>query len=273
MAQPARVTAFLSAALLLWPALGAAQDLQQARGLLRLIGFDVAARQIEAEFRHPPDRFPPEMRDAWRTAAEGRFRADEIFETAAVRMEGTLTPDEIAGLEDYLSDGLGARVTALEAAAQDPDNAAQVEAEKQAYLDSLGSDFAERFDLLEDCAQALQMIETSVAMVLNISYSISSGMMATGQLPGMTSEEDILASLAKQEPQIRAVVERNVLSSLAYTYRDLSDAELRAYTAFLQSEPAKAIYAVMDRAIEDVVRRDSRALGRDLIKLSTQERL
>ena len=110
-------------------------------------------------------------------------------------------------------------------------------------------------------------------MVLNVSYSISSGMMASGQLPGLTSEEDILEALAMQEPKIRSVVEQNVISSLAYTYRELTDAELRAYAEFLQTEPARAIYSVMDRAIEEVVRRDSRALGRDLIELSTQERL
>ena len=269
----ARAIAVLGAVMMLSPSLAAAQELEQSRALLRLIGFDVAARQVEAEFQHPPDRFPGEMQAAWRVAAEGRFRAEEIFETAAVRMDGKLDADEIAALEDYLSDGLGARVTALEAAAQDPDNAARVEAEKQAYLDGLGSGFMERFELIKDCAQALQMVETSVAMVLNVSYSISSGMMASGQLPGLTSEEDILEALAMQEPKIRSVVEQNVISSLAYTYRELTDAELRAYAEFLQTEPARAIYSVMDRAIEEVVRRDSRALGRDLIELSTQERL
>jgi len=273
MGQPARVTALLGVFLVLWPALGAAQELDRARALLRLIGFDIATRQVEAEFQRPPGRFPDEMQQAWRVAAEGRFRADEIFETAAVRMDGKLAPDQVAALEDYLSDGLGARVTALEAAAQDPDNAARVEAEKHVYLNGLDDDFAGRFALLKDCAQALQMVETSVAMVLNVSYSISSGMMATGQLEGLTSEEDILEALALQEPQIRAVVEQNVITSLAFTYRELTDAELRAYSEFLQTEPARAIYSVMDRAIEEVVRRDSRALGRDLIQLSQQEQL
>jgi len=273
MKLPARITFFLGAILLVWPALAHAQDLEQSRALLRLIGYDVAARQIETEFRNPPDRFPPEMRAAWRSAAEGRFRAEEILETAALGMENRLEPDEFTALEAYLGDGLGARVTALETAAQDPDDAARIEAEKQAYLESLGSDFAARFDLLKECAQALQMVETSLALVLNVSYSISSGMVATGEVPGLTDEQDILETLAMQEPQIRAVVERNVIGTLAYTYRDLTDKELRAYTGFLQTEPARAIYSVMERAIEQVVRRDSRALGRDLIRLSRAERL
>ena len=38
MKLPARITFFLGAILLVWPALAPAQDLEQSRALLRLIG-------------------------------------------------------------------------------------------------------------------------------------------------------------------------------------------------------------------------------------------
>lgn len=204
---------------------------------------------------------------AWNQAATQVFSPTEMLNEILLELEGDLEPSEIEAATAFLKSDLGVLVTQMEVEAQAPGRSGQVQEEGAAILAQLIADKAPRLDKYTEMIEAFSSIDSSVAGAMNISFAIYSGMTQSGKMPFEMSEAEILGAIASQENAVRAQVRDNIYLTTAYTYRDLPDADLEEYIAFLTSKTGRALYGAVNLATENVLARRARLFGGKLMDL------
>jgi len=167
----------------------------------------------------------------------------------------------------------GRTIVSLEVSAREAllDDAVE-EAAKEAASIALADD-APRMALIQEYAEVNSLVETNVVGALNANYAFFSGLMEGGSFPQSMSEDEILADVWSQEPDIRANTTEWINSFLFMAYQPLSDDDLQAYIAFSQSEAGQevneALFAAFDAMFIDI----SRNLGRASARFMTRQEL
>jgi regulator of RNase E activity RraB len=252
------------------PAAFAAEP-SRGEAILRLLGFDTAISSFVAEVKSTDTGLEsnyPEFDAARDALAERIFRPDALFTAVAARVDDKFDDAEYDALEAYFSQGVGLRVTQAEKYAQSPENDAERAAETPAIIEDLLANNPERLDQIEQMIEAMDVVGSGTAMAMNLAYAMISGMASTGKLPGGMTDDQILMMLNARRDQIEAEVFNNTVLSAAFTYRDISNADMADYLDFLQSDLGRKLYSVMESAQVEVLTAASRKFGHDLMVLS-----
>jgi len=247
-----------------------------ARNLLLAMGFDTYLDSTSASFQaadNPLAADDDAMRRAWVDAAAQVFDPDRMMTDIAADLSEGLGEDDIALLMDFYSGGLGARVTELEVAAQNPANSDRADAQGREILAQLIAAEDPRLDAYQRMSDALGAIDTGAATAMNLSFALLNGIASSGKLPYELSEQQILAIVMGQQDQIRATIQQELFVSFAYTYRDLTDAELEDYTAFLTSDVGRSLYRMLNSATEMVLQDRAHAFGARFMELQSAQSL
>lgn len=254
--------------MLLAPA-AAAADLGKTRALLVGIGLPDAMAYsralLVAGADDPQAMLAPPVAKRWRETAARLFDPDEVLDRAVSGVAATLSDAELAEIADFTQSPLGQRILAEERAATDVDRIDEIEAETEAHFATLGPDDADRMAQYGRIADHFGAVDQAVTGAMNLQVAIILGMQASGRLPGgALSEEDVLAFIAGQEETIRAATVDYILKDFAYTYRNLSDADISTYVEILGTDGARRLYVAVQNATLEVYIRDAKLLGRAL---------
>lgn len=170
--------------------------------------------------------------------------------------------DTIAATRDFFGSDRGRRILDLELQARRAlmDDAAE-EAAKVAVQDMIGANDP-RMDVLRRFAETNDLIESNVAGALNSNLAFYKGLSEAGAFQDQMSEEDMLADVWSQEPDIRADTEEWLFSYLALAYRPLSEADMAAYQAFSETSAGQKLNAALFAAFDEVFTAISLDLGR-----------
>jgi hypothetical protein len=208
------------------------------------------------------DLFPVAIDPDWSAQVE------LIYDTAAMRaqsetafakeLEGTDIPAMLA----FFGSEPGRSFSSLEVSARRAQLDEAVEAASREAAAVAMADNSPRYQLIMRFVEANDLIETNVVGALNSNYAFYQGLMEGGAAePGLTDDE-ILANVWDQEPEIRRTTTEWVMSFLLMAYEPLSDADLEAYIAFSETPAGadlnRAVFDAFDQMFIDI----SRALGR-----------
>ncbi len=257
-------------ALLSAPAAFAA-DPSRGEAMLRLLGFDTAISNFVEQAKSADtglESDDPEFDAAREAIAERIFQPDVLFAAVAARVDDKFDAAEYDALEAYFSQGVGLRVTEAEKFAQSPENDAERAAETPAMIEDLLANNPERLEQIEQMIEAMDIVGSGTAMAMNLGYAMISGMASTGKLPSGLTDDQILMMLNARRDQIEAEVLNSTVLSAAYTYRNISNADMADYLDFLQSDLGRKLYSVLESAQVDVLTAASRRFGQDLMVLS-----
>lgn len=267
-----RITAaWLALTALLWTPPAFAAEPARAAAMLRLLGFDTAIIGFVEEVKRTDPGLTSDNRefDTLRKAIADRiFQPEILFQAVAALVDGKFDDAEYDALEAYFSQGAGLRVTEAEKFAQSPENAGELEAETPGIIEDLLANNPERLDQIERMIEATDVVGSGTAMAMNLGYAMISGMASAGELPGGFTDDQILMMLNARRDQIEAEVLNNAVLSAAYTYRDISNADMADYLVFLQSDLGRKLYSVIENAQVEVLTAASRQFGHDLMVLS-----
>lgn len=182
---------------------------------------------------------------------------------AALRegLAAALSEDAAGAIGDFFSSKTGRRIVGLEVSAR---RALLDEAVEEASKAAAAAEIAEGTPLAAQVARfvaANDLVETNVVGALNANYAFYRGLAGGGAFPGAMSEEEMLADVWSQEPQIRESTTEWVNSFLLMAYQPLTPEELESYIVF-SSTPAgqrlnRALFTSFDALFEDI----SLALG------------
>lgn len=172
------------------------------------------------------------------------------------------TPADVNRMARFFTEGVGARATRAEVAARrtllDPTAEA---AAKEAWARMVAA-HSLRVALLQRMAQASDLIDANVQGTLNADLAFYRAMGAAAHPDRPPSDADLLAQIAQQEGDVRRSTEEWLFPFMALAYRDLSDADVLAYTEFAESQDGQRLNRAMFAAFDTVYRRISAQMGR-----------
>ena len=220
------------------------------------------------------DFFPGESPGAdWIDLVGAIYDLDRMEARISADFATALAGDDIDAMLAFFTSEPGRTIVSLEVSAREAllDDAVE-EAAKEAASIALADD-APRMALIQEYAEVNSLVETNVVGALNANYAFFSGLMEGGSFPQSMSEDEILADVWSQEPDIRANTTEWINSFLFMAYQPLSDDDLQAYIAFSQSEAGQevneALFAAFDAMFIDI----SRNLGRASARFMTRQEL
>ena len=209
----------------------------------------------------------------WRLTVSRIYDQQRMADTVRHRLDAELAMADLAPMIGFYISEQGRRIVALEVSARRALLDAGVEEASREALSAMISDDDPRLKLLEDFADAGELVELNVVGAMNSNYAFYTGLAEGGAFPGEMSEQDIVADIWGQEEMIRTDTEEWLFSYLALAYRPLSSEELSDYIEFMASpEGAKlnrAIFAAFDEMFVAV----SLALGQSAAQLLSAQEL
>lgn len=230
--------------------------------LIRMIGLDNVFTQFGRSIAISPRQHgiaDARFLDTWESSALSAFSDEELKARLEQSLSRTLSEDELAGIGSFLASSFGQRVTRLEQATQAIAADQQVAAlakGKTLYwrvTERRKSQFEELLDL-SGAEMTFAVIGESLRG-LALGLHLSSG----GDIE--TPWEEIDNAVKLQLAGLKASLTEAAQASLAFTYSELSDAELETYLAFLRTPAARKFYDTATLTVGDIIRETMFGLG------------
>ncbi len=181
----------------------------------------------------------------------------------------------VADLDDGLSEAtlqkvltwyqspLGEQVSSLEASSAKPAAWKQIERRGPELIKKYqGTDREQLFTQFDRASRAT---ESAVDTAIAVQTAFGTAMAAFN---GQTADFDsIRAQVEGQRPMLTGLVEQQVYAAYLHTYESLSDAELKNYIAFMQSQEGDRYNEVVTNSVQQAIIRPVESIGNGLMRL------
>lgn len=205
-----------------------------------------------------------------RGGSEWRAVVGLIYDTATMRSrfdavfarEMVADPEAMAAATEFFTSDLGARIIELEIEARRALLEDAVEEAARVMAEDMMAGGEPRMDALQAFAETNDLIESNVSGALNANLAFYKGLAEGGALEDDIPEDQMLADVWSQEPEVRADTEDWLYSYLALAYQPLSDDDLAAYHAFSDTPAGQKLNAALFAAFDEMFTQMSFDLGR-----------
>ena len=245
------------------------------RAFLETTGFDVAITSLQQDAMSGPGMSGQEADDfgsQYVALAEQVFDP-ELMLNRAIDMMAAVMPDELVvhGAAFYASE-LGQRLVEVENASHMTDLEDR-RAEGEAIVAELARANPERLEDFQAMMDAIGGVDASVRAILEVQIRYLLAAMAAGTVDFEFSEAELRAIMAEQAPMMKTEIARNSIIGAAYTYRDVSDEDIRAYRAALEAPLMQQVYEALNAIQYQVMAERYEVLAGKLAGLAPQTEL
>jgi hypothetical protein len=258
-----RTLIFLLALLLAPMPLTAAETASGA--LMRQIGIDTLFRDFGSTLAVSPRQHgidDEHFLAAWEKCASAAFGNDDLNRRLQQSLNGSLSDEEMRGIGGFFASPLGLKLGGLERATRQiaPDRQLETLAKgKTLYFVSPELRRA-RFDEV----MTLSGAEMSFAMLGESLRGMALGLHLSAKGDIDLSWDEIDAEVEIKLSGLRESLIDATRSTLAFTYAELSDAELEAYLDFLRAPATRKFYSAVTIAIGQILEQTMFDLGQDV---------
>ena len=265
----------LCAALLSGPVLAQAQEdaASAAHRLVVRCGLSVQLRSIPKGFSDQtkqmrgqvPDTLLAALEEAGKEAFRADLLQDEVERILAISMKVPAMKQAIAWLET----DLGRRVTLAEELA----SVTMDEAALKKYAGTAKAPSARRVKMLQDILGVTNGVETTATIMEAMALGVAIGVDSTQPVQKRAGVALLRAQIRKAMPpeKIKELVKQRMPGVFAYTYRDISDADLAAYVAFLRGPAGKGYNDAIMEALSQALVGASVRMGQILEQAGTRQ--
>lgn len=259
----------LTALCLLWTNAGPASATDRAKleTFLEVTGFDVALDSIALSAKDAPSMLGMAASDfgsEWSETSEQVFETGGMRETALEILSHTLDDDLLSHAVDFYASDLGQRLVEVE-------NVAHMDEDNEDRM-ALGTEIVDaggdRVDYLRRMNNAIDSAGTAVKGLHEIQFRFLMAASNAGVLDQEIDADALRALLRESEDDLRKDLKTSGLASAAYTYRDLSDADLLAYAEALEHPDMKQVYVLMNAVQYEIMANRFEALADRMADLS-----
>lgn len=228
-------------------------------------GMAVALRgftaQVENGIKHSTANLQAELLPPLRRAVLEAFRPDRLREDITTLVAQKLILEDMQAAVRWLETEAGRRITL----AEEVGSAVQDQGHFAAYVEALRTRplSAERSSLIADIISAAGAVQTGAATQEAIALGIGMGVDALRPEDKRLGEAVIRGRLRQAMPpqRLRSGLAQQLPVLFAYIYRDVSDADLRSYAAFLNSSAGKRYQYGMNAAFMEGLAQASLRVG------------
>ncbi len=215
------------------------------QAFLEVTGFDVALESIALSAAGAPEMLGMSAGDfgsEWSRVAAEVFAPKTLRAMAVDMLEQTLTDDLLTHATGFYASDLGRRLVLVENAAHLTDSEA-----KQAQGADLMRDAAPaRQAALEGLVAVIEGADTGLRAVQEIQLRFLMAASNAGVLDYQLDEEMLRALLQRDQDEAREALHVSNINATAYTYRDISVADLLAYSDALGAPEMQQVYELMN---------------------------
>ncbi|WP_224814921.1 hypothetical protein [Hasllibacter sp. MH4015] len=176
--------------------------------------------------------------------------------------QDAMTPGQVAEVTEFMTSDLGRRLVAGEIEARvdfmDEDRVDMASAE---LADAMEAD-DDRLPILYEFNEVNGFIDRNVTGALNLRFALLRGLVDGGAFDDDMGEDLMLEQVWSQQDEIYRTTVEWLFSYQLAAYRDISDAELRAYVAFGETNAGRAVNAALFTAFDEMLGTLSYEIGR-----------
>lgn len=259
----------------LWVSVAGAAERAAYMNFLKVTGFDVAITSMQQDAMSGPGLAggaPDAFGAQWVALAQKVFDPDEMLAQTTDMMQ-VILPDDLLqyGTAFYASD-LGQRLVQVENEAQSI-SSEERHAAGQTILHDLGANNPGRLEDYAAMMDAIGGVDASVRAVAEIQVRYLLAAAAAGAIELNMSEQDLRAAVEAQAPQMRATMQEYSILGAAFTYRDMSDEDIKMYRSVLEDERMGQIYEILNGIQYEVMADRYEMLAAGLSDLSPEQSL
>jgi hypothetical protein len=241
------------------------RELMHRSGLWKQIAQLEPNVQLGIDQAHARDRGKKGL-DA-KDLARLKAAAARAFDTPRLRVEfekelaAELSREDEREVLVWLSSELGKRITALEEKSDEVGEVVKRDKEAPGHFATLPPQRVQRFKRL---AKAIRLGEANAGMIINMSIGLAYGFAIIMPPHDTAGVEAKKRELEAQRPQMVADFEKSGVTEFAYTYRDISDADVDRYVAFHETRAGRNYSAAVVTAYDKVLTRAALDFGTQL---------
>ncbi|GGD30602.1 hypothetical protein [Sinisalibacter lacisalsi] len=259
----------------LWGVVAGAADRAEYRQFLEVTGFDVAITSMQQGAMAGPGIAgdAPDAFGRQYTALARRVFDPELMLDRAVEMMEAVLPEPLLehGMDFYGSE-LGRRLVAVENESHVTEDDVRHEQGRE-IVERLGETNPARLEDYSAMMDAIGGVESSLRAVIEVQLRYLLAAMAAGSVDIDYSEAELRALLEEQAPEIRSNIALYSMLGAAYTYRDMSDADIEAYRAALEDPAMMQVYEILNAIQFQVMAERYEALAEALAGLTPEQEI
>lgn len=233
-----------------------AGDRSRIKAFLEVTGFDVALDSIALSASAAPAMLGmPEGQfgSDWTRLTEEVFASDIMRGLAVDILVETLDDETLNHGAAFYASELGQRLIVVENESHMMEDDAAKKAEGEALIAQMVEDGAPRLDLLQRMTRAIAAADTSVRAVQEIQLRFLLAASAAGVIELRMDATELRAFMKSQEPQMRMSILQGAITNAAYTYRSISDADVKAYVIALEDPTMGKVYELLNAVQYEVM--------------------
>jgi len=276
--QVASSVLMLALALVLSLAANATRAAERDRlvAFLDVTGFDVALDSIALSAEQAPEILglsASDFGDQWSRIADDVFDTGKMRQMALDILEETLSDEDLAHAAGFYASPLGQRLVEVENAS----HMAGEDVDKQSIGEELIARMvergSERAGLLGDLNAAVDSGDVAVRAVQELQVRFMMAASNAGVLERRIDEERLRALMRENRDSLRLDLKRSGLAAAAYTYRDISDEDLRDYLEALRDPQMQRVYELMNAVQWEITAARYEALAKRMAEVGKGQEL
>lgn len=252
-----------------------AQDAAQlAQRLVERSGLAVQLQSVPKSFEDQMaamrGKAPDDLVLALTAAGREAYRPGAMTQEITRNLADTLKPDEMRRMLAWLETGVGRRVTLAE------ERASSLNEERlQRYLEETKAKppGAQRQKLIQEVLEVTSGLEFGARLLEGMALGVAIGMDSTQPAQKRAGVALLRKQIERVMPkeQVKAQLREAMPAILGYTYREVSDADLSGYVAFLRSADGKRANDAITEAFTQAMVAASVRLGQLVDQRSTKQ--
>lgn len=197
-------------------------------------------RSIDETLKKMPKRPDAEQLRRLHAVIDKAYAPEKTKAMLFQRLAEKISPELGAKVLVFLDSPLGRRIVEREKRWQEPKVFAEIQANAARLIGELGGNTT-RLALYQSLDQALELTPNAVKSFISTAMAVNAALLS-GQfeMQNRPTLADIQKNLESQQLAIASAMSQTMLSSMAYAYRNLSEADLNAYLQFALSPEGKA---------------------------------
>ena len=225
-----------------------AAERDRLEAFLKVTGFDVALESIGLAAGDAPGLLGMQASDF---GADWTRTADEVFDTEIMHnmamdiLEAALSDDLLSHAAAFYASPLGQRLVEAENVSHLANDDAK-QSEGTALVAEWVADGDARVDILRQLNHAVDAADSGVRAVQEIQVRFYVAASRSGVLNYEIDEEILRRVLKQGEAELRVSLQVSALANAAFTYKDFSEEDIRAYLEALEHPDMQLVYELMN---------------------------
>jgi len=242
------VTTGVVAAGLLIGTAAAAADRAKLEAFMEVTGFDVALDSLRLSAGQAPALLglsEENFGSDWTRLADEVFASEGLRADALDILEQTMDDEMLNHAADFYASELGQRLVEAENEAH-MDDSAESDLAGQELAAQLIEDGSPKVEYFQQMSAAIGSIENSIRAINEVQVRFLMAASAAGLTQRELDEEDLRAILNNRADEMRDAMLVGSVTNAAYTYRDFTDDEMKAYLEALEQPLMQRVYELMN---------------------------